>query len=90
MLTLPPPGPPFGPGLIWVASEAMPLENTAMDAPSMGTLVLPNFGRIERARASPSAEPSARRISAVMRPQVLSFFSAGVSVVLRQMPMALA
>src|SRR5688572_20864831 len=89
--TFPPAGaPPFGPGLVCVASAAMPLEITAMFAPLSGVMLLPNLGRMLRAVTVVRAVPSAFKRSAEMRPQVLSLRVAGVSEVVRQMSMALA
>ena len=84
-------GPPFGPGLVWLASEAIPLERTTMLCPSRcpGD-TRPKPLRIDLARESASAEPSARRIFAPSRPQLFWAFVGGFSCVCLQMPIAFA
>ncbi|MNC95354.1 hypothetical protein D3C83_124500 [compost metagenome] len=53
-------------------------------------MLLPNLGRMLLAFWSASGVPSARSMVAEMSPQVLSLGVAGVSVVVRQMSIALA
>src|SRR4051812_29877327 len=70
--TLKPVGaPPFGPGIVCVASAAMPLDITTTLLPSVvAGAIEPNPGRIEMDLKSCSGVPSARRILASSRPQV--------------------
>src|SRR5262245_21495607 len=90
-LTLNPVGaPPLGPGIVCVASAAIPLDNTIMFVPLRGVMLLPNLLRMLLAVWSTSGVPSAFMISAEMRPQVLSLGVAGASVVVRQISIALA
>src|SRR5262245_31949084 len=67
VLTLVPAGaPPLGPGLVWEPSAAMPLDMTMSRDPLSGCTPAPKLGRMLRARASPSGDPSARWIWALM------------------------